>query len=206
MLAVSWGKGDQRTDQVNSVYLDEAGRMRDCLVTDNLTEDASKDEFTELVKRRKPDVIVVAGLTMQTTKLMQTLKELVAKIYNSNNDQPEPTWGDEPRNEKSQSPPVVYVQDEVARIFQHSKRAEEEFPHLSLTGKYCVGLARFAQNPLNEYAALGPDLTAITFDEEAQPLVSVHPLLATNTPNFIVSGAEGEALVCAGTCFGGRCQ
>jgi transcription elongation factor SPT6 len=139
------------------------------MTIDNLTDDANKDEFTELVKRRKPDVIVVGGMSMSTTKLMQSLKELVAKIFGD--DQAETSWGDDSRNDPSQAPPVVYVQDEVARIFQHSKRAEEDFPQLSLVGRYCAGLARYTQSPLNEYAALGSDLTAITFDEEAQPLV-----------------------------------
>ena len=167
VLAVSWGKGDPKTDQVHAVFLDEAGRQRDAIAVDNLTEDVCKDELVELVKRRKPDVIVVGGLTMQTTKLMQSLKELISKAFG---DPSESVWGDE-RNDQSQAPPVIYVQDEVARIFRRSKRAEEDIPTLTLTGRYCAGLARFTQSPLNEYAALGHDLTAITFDEEAQPLV-----------------------------------
>ena len=170
VLAVSWGKGDPRADQVNAVFLDEAGRFRDHLAVDNLIEDSCKDEFMELVKRRKPDVVVVGGMSMQTTKLMQSLKELVARIYSS--EQSEPTWGDEPRNDLSQASAVIYVQDEVALILQHSKRAEVDFPQLTLVGKYCAGLTRYMQNPSNDYAALGSDLTAVTFDEEAQPLVS----------------------------------
>ena len=149
--------------------MDELGRIRDHITIDNLTDDANKDEFTELVKRRKPDVIVVGGMSITTTKLMQTLKELVAKMFGD--DQAETSWGEDSRSEPSQAPPVVYIQDEVARIYQHSQRAEDDFPQLSLVGRYCAGLARYAQSPLNEYAALGSDLTAITFDEEAQPLV-----------------------------------
>ncbi|GAA5881838.1 hypothetical protein JCM1840_001631 [Sporobolomyces johnsonii] len=58
----------------------------------------------------------------------------------------------------------TYVNDEVARIYQNSQRANVEFSELSTVGKYCVGLARYAQSPLNEYAALGADLAALTYD------------------------------------------
>jgi transcription elongation factor SPT6 len=68
-------------------------------------------------------------------------------------------------------PPVIYVHDDSARIYQHSKRASEEFSALSLTAKYCVGLARYTQSPMNEYAALGRDMAAITYDEDSQQLV-----------------------------------
>lgn len=90
-------------------------------------------------------------------------------------------WGVTPHEDPAQSAssglPLIYVSDEVAKIYQHSKRAEEEFPSLSLIAKYCVGLARYAQSPLNEYAALGSDLAAITFEDEAQQLVSPHSRL-----------------------------
>jgi hypothetical protein len=49
----------------------------------------------------------------------------------------------------------------------------EEFSALSPTAKYCVGLARYTQSPLNEYAALGTDITAISFDEDVQLLVGL---------------------------------
>jgi hypothetical protein len=34
-------------------------------------------------------------------------------------------------------------------------------------------LARYAQSPLNEFAALGSDIAAITLDDEDQQLVSM---------------------------------
>ena len=72
--------------------------------------------------------------------------------------------------------PVIYIWDEVARIYQHSKHAAEEFSVLSPIAKYCVRLACYAQNPLDEYAALSPDITAISFEDEDWHLVSqFHP-------------------------------
>ncbi|KAH8116918.1 transcription elongation factor SPT6 [Phellopilus nigrolimitatus] len=182
VLAVSWGKGDPKKDEINLVFLDEAGRLREHLPIDNLTDDKNEKEFLDLVKRRKPDVIVVGGLTIQTTKLSQQLKEALIPPPKPDENLEPPVWGDGGNSrddiDPSRKVPVIYVQDEVARLYQHSKRAGDEFPHLPLIARYCVGLARYAQNPLNEFAALGPDLTAITFDEVAQPLVPKEKLLS----------------------------
>jgi transcription elongation factor SPT6 len=68
--------------------------------------------------------------------------------------------------------PVVFVNDEVARLYQNSERAQAEFAELSPVERYCVGLARHVQDPLCEYAALGNDITALSFDPD-QRLVSV---------------------------------
>lgn len=68
---------------------------------------------------------------------------------------------------------VICVNDEVARIYQHSKHAEE-YMRPSLSARSCVELARYIHISLNKYAALGPDLTVITFDD-TQNLVSMHP-------------------------------
>ncbi|KAG8713489.1 Transcription elongation factor spt6 [Ceratobasidium sp. 423] len=80
------------------------------------------------------------------------------------------------RNGEERLPELMYGHDEVARIYQHSPRAENEFSALPLVARYCVSLARYVQNPLNEYAALGSDLTAITFTE-AQHLIPKDKLL-----------------------------
>lgn len=169
-MAVSWGKGDPKKDEISLVLLDEAGRLREHDQLENLSDDSNRNLFMDLLKRRKPDVIVVAGYTIQTAKLSQQVKSI---LKGQNGESSNTTWGDTDRNEQSMDIPVMYIQDEVARIYQHSKRAEDEFSALPLTAKYCVGLARYAQSPLNEYAALGSDLTAISFDDEAQQLVRI---------------------------------
>ena len=69
---------------------------------------------------------------------------------------------------------ILRLLDEVARIFQHSKRPEEEFSALSTIARYCVGLVCYVQSPLNEYAALGSDVAAISFDEDCQQPVGSH--------------------------------
>jgi transcription elongation factor SPT6 len=175
VLAVSWGKGDPQKDAITLVFVDEASRLREHTKIDNLVDQEMRDEFIDLLKRRRPDVIVIGGFSVATAKLVQRVKEIVR------GKQPEGTntnegWGNESgttTNEQAFDIPVIYVYDEVARIYQHSKRAADEYSALSPTAKYCVGLARYTQSPLIEYAALGPDITAISFDDEDQHLVSI---------------------------------
>jgi transcription elongation factor SPT6 len=172
VLAISWGKGDPHKDAITIVYVDEAGRLREHTKLDNLVDSELRDEFVDLLKRRRPDGIVIGGFSMATTKLVESVKTIVrGKQPDVAND----GWGGEgtaTNNEQAFDIPVIYVFDEVARIYQHSKRAADEYSALSPTAKYCVGLARYTQSPLIEYAALGPDITAISFEEDDQHLVS----------------------------------
>jgi transcription elongation factor SPT6 len=147
------------------VYVDEAGRMREHTKIDNLYDTDNIDEFIDLLMRRKPDVAVVGGFSIATLKLMHRVKEL---FRGAPPDQDSSAWRG---GEGGFDIPAIYIHDDVARIYQHSKRAADEFSALSPTAKYCVGLARYVQSPLNEFAALGPDITAISFDEDNQHLV-----------------------------------
>lgn len=160
--------GDPKKDTIHAVFVDEAGRHREALEFENLSDTRYKDEFIDMVKRRKPDVIVVAGRSITTTKLSQKIKQA---LNYSKESLAEPVWGEDSRSD-AVDVPVVYMYDDTARLFAQSKRAEEEFPVLDELAKYCIGLARYTQNPLNEMAALGRDITFILFDDNAQPLVS----------------------------------
>ncbi|KAI6032113.1 hypothetical protein BKA83DRAFT_4122503 [Pisolithus microcarpus] len=73
--------------------------------------------------------------------------------------------------------PVIYIQDVVTWIYQHSKHAAEESSTLSPIAKYWISLARFVQNPLSEHAALGTHITAISFRDEDQHLILKEKLL-----------------------------
>lgn len=239
VLSVSWGKGDPQVDAISLVFLDDGGRLREHSKLDNLSDGDNEKELRSLMERRSPDVIVVGGFTVQTTKLVARLKEIInnekpdnqlaAKVVSAapgGSQQPgwgnssqgaaaesgwggssgwdgshggtgvgsnawgsgagasTGSWGDNANTGNGYPPPasptrkqgytpVIYVPDDSARIYQHSKRASEEFSALSLTAKYCVGLARYTQSPMNEYAALGRDMAAITYDEDSQQLVSL---------------------------------
>lgn len=160
VLALSWGKGDPQKDAIALVYLDQFGRMREHTKLDNLVDAELREEFQDLVTRRKPDVIVLGGFSMATTKLSIRVKDIVYDRTLG-----EDGWSNGPN---ASDIPIVYLPDQVARIFQHSSRALEEFGSLPETTKYCIGLARMAQNPLNEYAALGEDIIAINFDDSSE--------------------------------------
>ncbi|KDQ60952.1 hypothetical protein JAAARDRAFT_55682 [Jaapia argillacea MUCL 33604] len=177
VMAVSWGKGDPQRDAIAIVVLDEAGRLREHTKVDNLYDDESRDEFRDILRRRKPDVIIVGGFSIATTKLAQKIKEIVR---GPNEDGvASAAWGAAGTDQESFNIPVQYVFDEVARIYQHSARAAEEFGALSDTAKYCVGLARYTQSPLYEFAALGSDITTITLEEDFQQLIPKEKLLSS---------------------------
>ncbi|KAJ7235446.1 transcription elongation factor SPT6 [Mycena haematopus] len=151
VLAVSWGKGDPHKDAITLVFLDPRGRLREQTKLDNLVDMEMRDEFIDILRRRKPDVVGIGGFSMATTKLSARIKEIIKDLGNSYSD-----------TDQGQNTPVVYVRDDVARLYQHSQRAASEFGAYPLITKYCVGLARYLQDPLIEHAALGPDIDLIT--------------------------------------------
>ncbi|KAJ1309768.1 hypothetical protein OPQ81_006534 [Rhizoctonia solani] len=248
VVAVSWGKGEPNKDPIHLIYLDEEGRFREHLRLDNLSDSDNRQEFLDLLKRRKPDVVIVGGFTVATKHLMSRAREALgipepdeegepsgAGAAGTSSSTPAPAtqsggwasqsggdsgggwgaqnnaggasaWGGDQasqaggawggdnnttsgdkttsqsnnsssaRNGDERTPELMYGHDEVARIYQNSARAEAEFSALPLVARYCVALARYVQSPLNEYAALGSDLTAITFTE-AQHLIPKDKLL-----------------------------
>lgn len=173
MLAASWGKGDPKKDEINLVLLDEFGRMREHLQIDNLTDVQNEDIFRDLVRRRKPDCVVVGGYEMNTTKLRRRIREVLnPSLSNDDDGNVNMSFGQEEVDPAFQIP-VIYGYDQVAKIYQHSKRAAAEFPELNVVGRFCVGIARYTQSPLNEFAALGSDCTAVLVDEPSKMLVRV---------------------------------
>lgn len=177
VLAISQGNGDPRRDSVYAVFLDSDGHFREHLKLDSLEtmEESQHEAFTELLKRRRPQVVVVGGFTPNTRRLMAEFRTLAGAISSEivENEMDVDAEEEEkalPAEEKARKRDAraafesTYVNDEVARIYQNSARAATEFSELSPVAKYCVGLARYAQSPLNEYAALGQDLAALTYD------------------------------------------
>ncbi|GAA5947807.1 hypothetical protein JCM3765_001092 [Sporobolomyces pararoseus] len=177
VLAISQGNGDPRRDSVYAVFLDADGHFREHLKLDSLEsmEESQHEAFVELLKRRRPQVVVVGGFTPNTRRLMAEFRSLAGNISREirENEMDEDHEEEEkalPADERERRKDAraafesTYVNDEVARIYQNSARAATEFSELSPVAKYCVGLARYAQSPLNEYAALGQDLAALTYD------------------------------------------
>ncbi|PWN39561.1 hypothetical protein IE81DRAFT_338403 [Ceraceosorus guamensis] len=204
VLAISAGQGDPRRDTTKAVFLNARGKLIEGSTFDglapprghandagvslqriderDLTSLPSKDRetyqsrmaFIDLLKRRRPDVVVVNGFSARTVAL-RSLVQLMA------------TKAEEELVSESRLPPlgtpqgtaereklcidVISVDDDVARLYQHSARAADEHPSLDVLTRYCVALARYAQSPLNEFAALEEgDLLSIRYDANQQLL------------------------------------
>ncbi|BGP16764.1 hypothetical protein JCM10213_002156 [Rhodosporidiobolus nylandii] len=179
VLALSNGNGDPRRDSIIAVFLDSDGHFREHLTVDRLDgemDPAQRDALTELLKRRRPQVCVVGGFRPATVMLMEEFRrfaggvsEQILEAGDANDDDEDednsiPYEEKQARKRNRAAFESSFVYDDVARIYQNSARAAQEFTELSTLGKYCIGLARYIQSPLNEYAALGTDLGALTYD------------------------------------------
>ena len=168
VLALSNGTGTFGRDAVCWAWVEEDGRVLengkfiDLVLGDaeRGTEDgADVKAFVELVERRKPDVIGVSGFSAETRKLYKQIDDIVERKELRGAD-----YEDEDGNDRSDRLEVVIVNDEVARLYQTSERANMEHPGFAPLTKYCVALAKYLQNPLKEYASLGRDIISISFD------------------------------------------
>jgi transcription elongation factor SPT6 len=167
VLALSNGNGVLGRDPVFWAWVEDDGRMLEEGQFLNLSPgDAEKgtvdgphvQSFVELVERRKPDVIAVSGFSTQTHELYKQIEEIVKQKDLRGAD-----YEDEEGNERSDKLEVVVVNDEVARLYQNSDRANLEHPNAETLTKYCAALAKYLQNPMKEYAALGKDIVSISF-------------------------------------------
>ncbi|KAG5439016.1 hypothetical protein PCANB_002347 [Pneumocystis canis] len=150
VLTVSNGRGDPTKDDTSCVFVDEDGKVLEHIRISDIHEENSKKELSDFINRRSPDVIGVSGFSVSVDFLRRSLKDIVDNINGKQND----------NNDYIK---VVYVNDEVSRLYQNSERANKEFPNLPSLGKYCVSLARYMQSPLMEYVAMGSDITSICF-------------------------------------------
>lgn len=160
VLAVSNGMGDPARDPVFWAYLGDDGRLSDQGKVGNLGRDERQREaFAELVNNLQPDVIAVSGWSCDTHKLVRDLESVVNEKGLMGVEFEDPETNDY----RTEPLEVMTVDDEVARLFKDSPRAVAELPSLNPVTRYCVALARYMQNPMKEYAALGKDVASLTF-------------------------------------------
>jgi transcription elongation factor SPT6 len=166
VLALSNGAG-KRNDAICWAYVDENGRVLengkyvDIRMGNKekfLPDGADVANFVELVERRKPDVVAVSGFSVETRRLYKDLQDIIEI-----NDLRGTPYEDEDGSEQSDKLDVVITNDEVARLYYTSDRATAENPTVPPLTRYCIALARYMQSPLKEYAALGRDITSISF-------------------------------------------
>ncbi|CAG9949650.1 unnamed protein product [Clonostachys rosea f. rosea IK726] len=160
VLAISNGMGDPGRDPIFWAWVDDDGRVLEQGKFGNLARDErQREEFVELLDRRRADVIAVSGWSTQTHKLVLDVEALVRdrNILGGDFDDPE-------TDERTREPlEVVVVNDEVARLYKDSPRAHAEHPSLNPVTRYCVALARYMQDPMKQYAALGKDVSSLSF-------------------------------------------
>ncbi|KAK3686261.1 Transcription elongation factor spt6 [Vermiconidia calcicola] len=181
VLALSNGHGN-REDAICWAYLEENGRMLehgkflDLRLGDTerpvpIPDPKDISIFVELVERRKPDVIAVSGFSPEARRLYQDIREIVDKAGLRGT-----PWVDDDDHEVTDPLDVVIANDEVARLYHTSDRAAADLPGLPPLTRYTVALAKYMQAPMKEYAALGRDITSISFDSN-QHLVPEEKLL-----------------------------
>ncbi|EHK96165.1 Nucleic acid-binding protein [Glarea lozoyensis ATCC 20868] len=159
VLSLSNGNGDMR-DATCWAWVEEDGRVLESGKFNNLTRDEkSREEFVALVQRRRPDVIGISGFSVETHKLITGLRDLVEERNLRGPEFEDQSTGEDKRELLE----VVVVNDEVARLYKDSKRAINDHPGIPSLGRYCVALAKYLQNPMKEYAALGKDITSLQF-------------------------------------------
>ncbi|KAL2262410.1 hypothetical protein VTK26DRAFT_1404 [Humicola hyalothermophila] len=158
VLTLSNGMGDPNRDPVCWTWVEEDGRVLEHGKFVNLARDESQREaFAELVRRRNPDVVGISGFSADTHRLVKDVEGIISEKGLMG-----PEYDDPDANEyRSDLLEVFIVNDEVARLYKDSPRAIAEHPTLSPLTRYCIALARYMQNPMKEYAALGKDVTSL---------------------------------------------
>ncbi|KAL2159115.1 hypothetical protein VTH06DRAFT_2874 [Thermothelomyces fergusii] len=158
VLTMSNGMGDPNRDPISWTWVEEDGRVLEHGKFVNLARDENqREQFAELVRRRNPDVIGISGFSADTHRLVRDVEGIISEKGLMG-----PEYDDPDTNEyRSDLLEVVIVNDEVARLYKDSPRAATEHPTLSPLTRYCIALARYMQNPMKEYAALGKDVTSL---------------------------------------------
>ena len=131
-----------------------------------LVDGEDVQRLRSLLERRRPDVVGISGFTPDTRSLYKNVQDIILKFDIRGNEHPDSDDEMDQEDEEGRRDKldVQIVNDEVARLYYTSERAQAEFPAYSPGSKYCVALARYLQSPIKEYAALGNDILSISFD------------------------------------------
>lgn len=157
VIAVSHGNGDPKSPTM-AVMLNHRGKIVDQITVSNLRDNRNYTQLSDFIRSRKPHVVGVAGYNAETRRLIKHLQTMISEMNQT-------------RESGTSAIDLVVVNDEAARLFKNSSRAQSEFPDQPEVMRYCISLARRLQNPLLEYTGLGRDLLAIQF-HPLQSLVS----------------------------------
>ena len=163
VLALSNGDG-RRDAAVLAAALDRDGAVLDCVkFEENFRDSEFERKLVDLVGRLHPDVIAVSGYTPDVSQLYKHVEELAKRNALGAGAQD---------GEEFVALPVIYAPNETALVFEHSARARREFGDKPAVAKFCIGLARYVQDPLVEYIALGDAISSVAVDAHQRQLSS----------------------------------
>lgn len=173
-LVISNGMADPNRDLLCWALVDDGKLIEQGKFGSLGRDEAARTAFEDLVERTRPDVVGVSGWSSDTQRLVRDVEALVSEKGLMGNEFDDPDT-DEVRTELLE---VVVVNDETARLYKDSPRAVSDYPNLNPVTRYCIGLARYMQNPLKEYCMLGKDGTSLAI-HPCQNLLPHNKLLRT---------------------------
>ena len=162
-----------RPNEVHFVWMDEDGRVSGRGIFQllelrlkneekGLSEGTDVERMRQLLERR-PDLVAISGYTPDIRSLYKAVQEIVNR-YDIKGDEHHDDDNDPEDNEgRDDQLDVRIINDDAARLYCTSTRAEIEFPSSDKALRYCVALGRYLQSPIKEYANLGSDIMSITF-------------------------------------------
>lgn len=172
VLSLTFGQGDYDS-AVLGALLRDSGEVKDFFksiinpINSRENEESFGGQLKEFLDKNlehnRPDVIVISGYNANTKKLFDIVKRFVQSNRILVN-----TEGTSLQNNEQEAPllPVIWGQDETARLYQNSDRARLAFPEKPTLVKYAIGVAKYVQNPLLEYISLGDDILSLTFHQD----------------------------------------
>lgn len=174
VLALTNGEG-KKDSAVIAIAMDFDGTIEEHIKFDENIKDAEFErKLLVLIDRFKPEVIAVSGYNVNCTQLKKRVEEIV-KNNNKTTFSEEDEYNKTDVSSNEVELPVIYVTNETARMFEYSDRANEEFSDKAVVAKFCIGIARYVQNPLLEYISLGDSITSIQINKH-QNLLAEHKL------------------------------
>jgi transcription elongation factor SPT6 len=159
IFAISCGSGDPKAASFGALIKGD-GTLVDHIKLSSIhgknleAKQKDLDKLEEFLKSsREVDVIAVSGWGIPVRLFFEEIRRISDGIV----------------DQSGRSKPVIMVKDDIARLYQNSKRGEAEFPGFPSLLKYVISLGRFVQEPLLEIASL--------FGREREiKNLSLHPL------------------------------
>lgn len=166
VLAISNGQGQMQRAATVMVVVDDRGKVVHSSKVVTLRAEDGRRHLSKVIADNDIELIAVSGYSTELLRLKGDIDSTIEEMLEQDAARSRPR------------PRVVFVNDEVARLYQGSERAESEYPQLPKLLRYCVALGHYCQSPLHEYVALEKDLLSSLKFHPHQALIPPEKLLA----------------------------